>query len=60
MTRAGAIYALGMMAILPAGLVSVAVTTRYLEPADYGRLAILFAVASVLTILCGLGYSRAP
>lgn len=55
MTRTGAIYAVGMASIVPLGLLSVAVTTRYLQPADYGRLAILFAVASVLTIFCGLG-----
>ena len=41
MTRAGAIYAVGMMAVFPVALLSVAITTRYLEPPDYGRLAIL-------------------
>jgi O-antigen/teichoic acid export membrane protein len=55
MTRAGSIFAIGMMAIVPFGIASLAVTTRFLEPADFGRLAVLYAVASVLTVLSGLG-----
>jgi O-antigen/teichoic acid export membrane protein len=55
MTRAGSIFAIGMMAIVPFGVVSLAVTTRFLEPADFGRLAILFAIASVVTVVAGLG-----
>lgn len=55
MTRAGSVFAIGMMAIVPFGIASLAVTTRFLEPADFGRLAILFAIASVVTVLAGLG-----
>lgn len=55
MTRAGSVFAIGMMAIVPFGIASLAVTTRFLEPADFGRLAILFAIASVLTVVAGLG-----
>lgn len=43
------------MAIVPFGIVSLAVTTRFLEPAEFGQLAILYAVASILTVLSGLG-----
>jgi O-antigen/teichoic acid export membrane protein len=55
MTRAGSVFAIGMMAIVPFGFVSLAVTTRFLDPADFGRLAVLYAVASVVTVLSGLG-----
>lgn len=55
MARTSAIYALGMLGVVPAGLLSLAITTRFLEPADFGRLAILFAFAALLTIMCGLG-----
>ena len=55
MTRTGAIYAVGMMGALPLGMISLALTTRYLEPADYGRLGILFAMASFLTIVSAIG-----
>ena len=54
--RDGAIFALGMAAIVPVGMVSIAVTTRYLSPSEYGQLAVLFAVASIVTIVCGLGF----
>ena len=55
MTRAGSIFTVGMMAIVPFGIASLAITTRFLEPAEFGRLAILYSVASVLTVLSGLG-----
>ena len=55
--RDGVIFALGMAAIVPVGIVSIAVTTRYLSPAEYGQLAVLFAVASIVTIVCGLGFT---
>jgi O-antigen/teichoic acid export membrane protein len=55
-TRAAGIYGIGLMAIVPFGIVSLAVTTRLLEPADYGRLAVLFSIAAVLTVLSGIGF----
>lgn len=54
-TRAGSIYAIGMAAIVPVGLISIALTTRYLSIAEYGRLAVLLAAASVLTVFSGIG-----
>ena len=55
MTRTGSIFAVGMLAIVPFGLVSLAVTTRFLSPDDFGKLAVLFTAASTLTVLGGLG-----
>jgi O-antigen/teichoic acid export membrane protein len=56
MTRAAGIFGLGFMAIVPFGVVSLAVTTRLLDTSDYGRLAVLFATASMLTVFSGLGF----
>ena|GEM_PF-2881230 len=56
MTRAGSIFAIGIAAIVPFGVVSLAVTTRYLSPSEFGQLTVLFTVASILTVLCGLGF----
>ena len=47
-TRQSLIYAVGLGAVVPFGLVSLALTTRYLEPADYGHLAVMFTIASLL------------
>jgi O-antigen/teichoic acid export membrane protein len=58
MTRTGGMYAVGLMGIVPFGIVSLAVTTRFLDPSDYGRLTVLFAISSVLTILSGIGYAH--
>lgn len=55
MTRTGAIFAFGLASVVPFGVLSIAVTTRYLEPAEYGQLAMLFAVASMVTMFCGVG-----
>jgi O-antigen/teichoic acid export membrane protein len=54
-TRAGTIFAIGMLALLPFGMVSLAITTRYLDPTDYGHLAVLFAISSILAQFAGLG-----
>jgi hypothetical protein len=54
-TRAASIYGLGVAALLPFSIISLAITTRYLDLADYGRLAALFALAGVLTLIAGLG-----
>lgn len=56
MTRTGGVFAIGMAAIVPFGIVSLAITTRYLEPGDFGRLSLLFAVASVVTVVAGIGF----
>jgi O-antigen/teichoic acid export membrane protein len=53
--RSSSIYAVGVGILVPLGLISLAVTTRYLEPAEFGRLTILFAAASLLTIAAGIG-----
>lgn len=49
------IYVLGTSMVLPLGLATVAVLTHYLEPAEYGRLAVLFVFASLLTTVYNLG-----
>ena len=56
MTRTGAIFALGLVAVVPFGILSLAVTTRFLDPSEFGQLAILFSVASVVTMFCGVGF----
>lgn len=56
MTRTGAIFAFGLAAVVPFGILSLAVTTRFLDPTEFGQLAILFAVASVVTMFCGVGF----
>jgi O-antigen/teichoic acid export membrane protein len=56
MTRTGAIFALGLVSVVPFGILSVAVTTRFLDPGEFGQLAILFSVASVVTMFCGVGF----
>lgn len=58
MTRSGSIFALGLISIVPFGVLSIAVTTRFLSPTEYGQLAILFAVASVVTMFCGIGFQQ--
>jgi O-antigen/teichoic acid export membrane protein len=58
MTRTGGMYAIGLMGIVPFGIISLAVTTRFLSPSDFGRLTIFFAISSVLTILSGIGYAH--
>ncbi|MEX0972450.1 MAG: hypothetical protein WDZ46_04235 [Solirubrobacterales bacterium] len=55
--RDATIFGLGMAAIVPLGMVSVAVTTRFLPPAEFGHLAVLFAIASILTVLSAIGFS---
>lgn len=58
MTRAGAIFAFGLVAVVPFGILSVAVTTRFLDPEEYGQLAVLFSIASVVTMFCGVGFQQ--
>jgi O-antigen/teichoic acid export membrane protein len=41
-----------MGAVFPFGLAAVAVYTRYLEPAAFGKLAVLLVVAALLSLAC--------
>jgi O-antigen/teichoic acid export membrane protein len=50
-----AVYLLRGASSLVAGVVSVIVLTRYLEPREFGRLAVLLVVASILALLYNLG-----
>jgi O-antigen/teichoic acid export membrane protein len=54
-TRDATIYGIGIAALLPFGLISLAVTTRFLDPTGYGQLATLMAVAALLTLFAGMG-----
>jgi O-antigen/teichoic acid export membrane protein len=54
-TRDTLIYVAGMLAVGPFSLVSVAVLTRVMVPAQYGRLAVLMVFASYLTTLYNTG-----
>ena len=53
--RTSTIYAIGMMGVLPFGLVSSPSPRATSALADFGRRATLFAVSSLVTVLCGLG-----
>jgi len=56
MTRVGAIFALGLVSVVPFGVLSIAITTRFLDPGEFGQMALLFAIASVITMFCGVGF----
>ena len=49
------VYVLAAFTAMVAGLASVAILTRFLEPSEYGQLAILLAWASILTIVFNTG-----
>lgn len=53
--RHASVYALGSGITLVFGLASVAALTRLLPTHDYGRLAILFVFAGVVTVFLNLG-----
>ena len=53
-SRDTAIYIAGSMMVFPFSLIQVAVLTRYLEPAQYGELAILLTTSGLLTILMNI------
>jgi O-antigen/teichoic acid export membrane protein len=55
MSRTSLLYALAMGLVIPFGIVSLAFTTRYVDPSDYGRLAVLMALASAMTIIANTG-----
>src|SRR5271157_2622437 len=54
-TRHTAIYVVGLLAVAPFSLVSVAVLTRLLVPAQYGQLGVLFVFAGFATVLYNTG-----
>jgi O-antigen/teichoic acid export membrane protein len=54
-TRDTLIYVVGMLAVGPFSLVSVAVLTRLMVPSQYGELAVLLFLASYLTTLYNTG-----
>ena len=54
LSRDTAAYAVTAMLVLPLSLLSVAVLTRYLEPAEFGLLAVMSTFAGLLTVLIGL------
>ncbi len=49
------IYVIGLLAVAPFSLVSVAVLTRLLIPAQYGRLGVLLVFAGFATVLYNTG-----
>jgi O-antigen/teichoic acid export membrane protein len=53
--RDAGIYAAGFAVTLAISLVSVAILTRYLDPAEFGQLAVLLFFAALLTVLYNLG-----
>lgn len=54
-TRHTIIYILGLLAVAPLSIVSVAVLTRLLAPAQYGQLGVLFVFAGFATVLYNTG-----
>jgi len=54
-TRHTLIYVAGMLAVGPFGMISVAVMTRLLPPAQYGEIAILMFFAGYATMLYNTG-----
>jgi O-antigen/teichoic acid export membrane protein len=54
-SRDSAVYAAGLMAVLPASLLNAIVLTHLLTPGEYGDLGVLLIFAGFLTILENLG-----
>ena len=54
-TRHTAIYVIGLLAVAPFSLISVAVLTRLLVPAQYGQLGVLFVFAGFATVVYNTG-----
>lgn len=55
LTRMSGIYAIGSAVAVPVSIASLAVTTRYLSVAEFGRLAALIALAGLITFIANLG-----
>jgi O-antigen/teichoic acid export membrane protein len=53
-SRHAAAYGAGSLAMTFAGLVSVAVFTRFLDPAEFGKMAVLTTVATIATLVANL------
>lgn len=56
--RHAGIYGLGKGASLLVGLVTLAVITRFLPPAEFGRYALLYFLAALLTLVYTMGWLR--
>jgi O-antigen/teichoic acid export membrane protein len=54
-SRDTAIYAVGSAIVFPFSLINVVVLTRFLEPAEYGQLAVLYVFAGLLTTVYNAG-----
>ena len=55
MTRQASLYAFASLGRLALWLLYLGVLTRLLEPADFGRLALLMLIAVSLTLVCSMG-----
>jgi O-antigen/teichoic acid export membrane protein len=55
LTRDSSVYVIGLASVFPLSLASALVSTAFLEPHAFGRLAVLVTFASLLTIVYGLG-----
>ncbi len=60
LSRDTLLYAFGTTLTLPVGLLTTAVLTRHLHVAQFGELAVLFAFASVLTIVLNMVFLQGP
>ena len=55
LTRHSSVYAIGFGTTLAFSFVNVAVLTRFIDPASFGKLAVLLIFAALLTVLYNLG-----
>jgi hypothetical protein len=60
LTRDTLLYAVGTSLTLPVGLITTGFLTRHLQIAQFGELAVLFAFASVLTIVLNMVFLQGP
>ena len=55
LTHHSSVYAVGFGTTLAFSFVNVAVLTRFIDPASFGKLAVLLIFAALLTVLYNLG-----
>jgi O-antigen/teichoic acid export membrane protein len=53
--RHAGVYGVASISMLLSGLVSVAVFTRFLDPSEFGKMAVLSTVATLITMIATLG-----